>query len=265
MPQVTFGERLSPAGGISIAGIDLTGPLPPDAREAINAAILAHHIVILPGQALSRERQFAFAALFGEVERHGTGKRHGVAHVMSNFGPDGMPAIRMSPSGNHHWHTDKPYNPVPPSLTMLHAVEVPPSGGDTEFANTALAYDRLSEDTKRRLTGLRVAFRPAFDPSRPAADHPLVRTHPETGRRALYLGNHAMHIVGMDPAEGAALLGELLAHATQRHFVHAHRWRAGDLVVWDNRVLLHRLVLGDELRRYRRVMHRSLVRGTVPV
>ena len=265
MPQLTLGERLSPAGGIRIAGIDLARPMPPEARDTINAAILAHHVVILPGQSLSRERQFAFAAEFGEVERHGTGKRHGVAHVMSNLGPDGMPAIRMSPSGNHHWHTDKPYNPIPPSLTMLHAVEVPPEGGDTEFANMALAYDRLSEDMKRRIAGLRAAFRPVFDPSRPEVDHLLVRTHPETGRKSLYLGNHATHIVGMDPVEGAALLDKLLAHATTRQFVYPHRWRVGDLVIWDNRVLLHRLVPGDELLRYRRVMHRSLVRGTVPV
>lgn len=265
MPQLTLGERLSPAGGIRIAGVDLGRRLPPEARDAIGAALLSHHIVILPDQSLSREQQFAFAANFGEVERHGTGKRHGVAHVMSNLGHDGMPAIRMSPAGNHHWHTDKPYNPVPPSLTTLYAVEVPASGGNTEFANAALAYERLSEDIKRRIAGWRVAFRPAFDPSRPAVDHPLVRTHPETGRKALYVGNHATHIVGMDPAGGTALLGELLAHATQRHFVYAHRWRVGDFVIWDNRVLLHRLVLGDELLQYPRIMHRSLVRGTVPV
>ena len=107
-------------------------------------------------------------------------------------------------------------------------------------------------------------FRPAFDPRLPAVDHPLVRTHPETGRKALYIGNHATHIAGMPPAEGAALLAELLAHATRPEFVYAHRWRPGDLVMWDNRVLLHRLVLGEGLRRHRRVMHRSTVAGTVP-
>jgi alpha-ketoglutarate-dependent 2,4-dichlorophenoxyacetate dioxygenase len=141
---------------------------------------------------------------------------------------------------------------------------VPPTGGDTEFANTTLAYDALPEETKRRIVSLRVVFRPAFDASRPAVDHPLVRTHPQTGRKALYLGNHATHILGMSEADSAALLGELLEHAAQRQFVYVHRWRVGDLVMWDNRCLLHRVVIDDAMSRYRRVMHRSVVRGTVP-
>ena len=98
----------------------------------------------------------------------------------------------------------------------------------------------------------------------PPVDHPLVRTHPDTGDKALYLGNHASHIRGMPEAEGAALLGELLEHTTQRQFVYAHRWRKGDLVMWDNRCLLHRAVANYDMGKYRRVMHRSVVRGTVP-
>jgi alpha-ketoglutarate-dependent taurine dioxygenase len=141
---------------------------------------------------------------------------------------------------------------------------VPPTGGDTEFANTTLAYDALPEETKRRIASLRVVFRPAFDASRPAVDHPLVRTHPQTGRKALYLGNHATHILGVSQADSVALLGELLEYAAQRQFVYVHRWRVGDLVMWDNRCLLHRVVINDAMSRYRRVMHRSVVKGTVP-
>ncbi|MGD9614059.1 MAG: TauD/TfdA dioxygenase family protein [Alphaproteobacteria bacterium] len=267
-----FFELLSPAGGVRIAGLDLSLPLPPDRIAAIRAAILAHHVVVLPGQSLTRERQFAFAANFGEVEAHGRErgetKRRDVAHVLSNLDADGNPTIRVSPAANYHWHTDKPYRSAPPSLTLLYAVEVPPpeagAGGDTEFANTALACAALPDDIKRRIAGLRVAFRPAFDPRLPEVDHPLLRTHPETGRKALYLGNHATRIVGLPSAESTALLAELLEHATRPEFVYAHRWRAGDLVVWDNRVLLHRLVPGDALRRWRRIMHRSVVAGTVP-
>src|SRR5439155_1486888 len=129
------------------------------------------------------------------------------------------------------------------TLTTLFAVEVPSSGGDTEFASTALAYEALPEATKRRIAGLRVAFRPAFDASAPEVDHPLVRTHPDTDRKALYLGNHSTHILGPPAAESAALLGDLLEHATQPRFVYRHRWRACDLVMWDNRCLLHRAVL----------------------
>jgi taurine dioxygenase len=267
-----FFEPLSPAGGVSIAPLDLSLPLSPDLVAAIRAAILAYHVVVFPNQSLTRGQQFAFAARFGAVEPHGgergETKRRDVAHVLSNLDTDGKPTIRLSPAANYHWHTDKPYRPAPPSLTLLHAVEVPPPGesrgGDTEFANTTLAHDALPEAMRRRIAGLRVAFRPAFDPGRDAVIHPLVRTHPETGRKSLYLGNHAMDIVGLPPPESAALLAGLVAHATRREFVYAHRWRPGDLVMWDNRCLLHRLVLGDALRRHRRVLHRSIVAGTVP-
>ncbi len=260
--------RLSPAGGVVIAGIDLARPLSPAQKDAIVAAFLAHHIVVFPDQSLTREQQFAFAANFGEVEAHGAHrsgeKRYAVAHVISNLDANGNPTVKFSRAANYHWHTDKPYHPAPPLLTTLHAVELPPYGGDTEFANTALAYAALPEETKRRIARLRVVFCPVFDTSRPEVDHPLVRTHPDTGTKALYLGNHATHILGMSEAKGAALLDELLEHATQRQFVYAHCWRAGDLIMWDNRCLLHRAVANYEIGKYRRVMHRSVVRGTVP-
>ena len=226
--------------------------------------------MVFPGQALSREQQFTFAANFGEVEAHGAhrpgfaAKRYAVAHVLSNLDENGRPAFRRSKAANYHWHTDKPYHKAPPLLTTLYAVELPPIGGDTEFANTSLAYDALPDETKRRIAALRVVFRPAFDDCRPSVDHPLARTHPDTGRTALYLGNHATHIAGLPEAEGAALLAELLAHATQRRFVYTHRWRRGDLVMWDNRCLLHRAVANFAADRYPRVMHRSIVRGSVP-
>jgi len=272
MPQLTVQldtlVRLSPAGGVAITGIDLSRPLSPEQKDSIVAAFLAHHVVVFPDQALTREQQFAFAANFGEVEahggHHGERKRYGVAHVMSNLDDNGTPRLRISKAANYHWHTDKPYQPAPPMLTMLCAVELPPEGGDTEFANMAQAYAALPEATKRRIAGLRVAFRPAFDASRPGADHPLVRTHPDTGRKSLYIGNHSTHILGLPEGEGAALLGDLLEHATQRKFVYTHDWRAGDLVMWDNRCLLHRAVANYEADKYRRVMHRSVVRGTVP-
>jgi alpha-ketoglutarate-dependent 2,4-dichlorophenoxyacetate dioxygenase len=259
---------LSAAIGVSIAGIDLSLPLSAGDKDAIWRAFLAHHVVVFPDQSLTREQQFDFATNFGEVEapeaRRANGKRHGVAHVMTNLGADGKPSVRYSAAANYHWHTDKPYQVAPPMLTTLYAVEVPPSGGDTEFANTALAYDTLPEATLRRIAGVRVVFRPAFDARQPAVDHPLVRTHPQTGRKALYLGNHSTKIRSLPEAEGAALLGTLLDHATQQQFVYRHRWQVGDLVMWDNRCLLHRAVLDSDTGKYRRVMHRSLVKGTVP-
>jgi alpha-ketoglutarate-dependent taurine dioxygenase len=275
---LVVGPRLSAAGGVAIGGIDLAEPLPPEPKERILEAFRDHHIVVFPGQALTREQQFGFARNFGEVEPHGGrqagSKRHAVAHVISNLDKDGNPVDRSSlPVSNYRWHTDKSYRAVPPLLTMLYAVELPPEGGgDTEFANTLMGYAALPEETKRRIAGLRVVF--CWGASGgisamamredPPVDHPLVRTHPDTGHKALYLGNHSSHILGMPEAEGAALLAELLEHATQRQFVYTQRWRKGDLVMWDNRCLLHRAVANYDMGKYRRVLHRSVVRGTAP-
>ncbi|HEX3885687.1 MAG TPA: TauD/TfdA family dioxygenase [Stellaceae bacterium] len=266
---------MSPAGGAEITGVDLSCPLSDQARDRINEALLDYQFLVFRGQALTREQQYAFTARFGEVEAHGggrPGKRREVAHVTANLDADGNPSDRFARGANYRWHTDKPYYAVPPALTTLYAVELPPNGGDTEFANTRLAYEALDDATKRRVDGLRVVFqwerglRPGYYANElPPVDHPLVRTHPQSGRKALYLGNHALRILDMDDGKGAGLLDELLAHTTGPGFTHAHRWRAGDLVMWDNRCTLHRAVANYEMNRYRRVMHRNVVRGTVPV
>ncbi len=278
------GTRLSPAGGVVISGVDASQPLSPELRISILEAFRDHHVLVFPDQTLSRERQYAFGANFGDIESHGSrngrNKRHDVAHVISNLDSDGLPIDRSSsPVSNYRWHTDKSYHSVPPMLTALYAVELPPAGGDTEFANTAMGYAALPEGVKQAIASLRVVFfwgasrgraeraprSAAESREHPPVDHPLVRTHPETGKSALYLGNHSSHILGMPEAEGAALLDELLAHTTRPEFVYAHQWRKGDLVMWDNRCLLHRAVANYEVGRYRRVMHRSVVRGTIPV
>jgi alpha-ketoglutarate-dependent taurine dioxygenase len=272
--RLIVGEVLSPAGGAEIIGIDLAQPLTAEARDRIYSALLEHQFLVFPGQALSREQQCAFTAWFGEVEHHGggrPGKRQDVAHVTANLDADGRPSDRFAKGANYRWHTDKPYYRTPPALTTLYAVELPPEGGDTEFAGTALAYDTLSDEMKRRIAGLRVIFqweggrRPGYCANElPPVDHPLVRTHPDTARKALYLGNHATQIAGLPEPEGIALLDALLRHATQAQFTYAHRWRTGDLVMWDNRCLLHRAVANYAMNRYRRIMHRNVVKGTAP-
>jgi alpha-ketoglutarate-dependent taurine dioxygenase len=278
---LVFGPRLAPAGGLEIAGVDLSRALSSAIEEEIRSAFRRHHVLVFRNQALTREQQYAFAASLGEVESHGAGsapgKRPRVAHIISNLDAAGRPIDRSaSPVSNYRWHTDKPYYSAPPMLTMLHAVELPPRGGDTELANTALGYAALPAATRRRIDGLRVVFRwgagrlgegaaaAIATRERGPIDHPLVRTHPETGVKALYLGNHASHILDMDEAQGRALLDELLAHTTQPRFVYTHRWRHGDLVMWDNRCLLHRAVANYDTARDRRILHRSVVRGTVP-
>jgi alpha-ketoglutarate-dependent taurine dioxygenase len=273
--SVAVGSRLSAAGGVTITGVNLGQPLQPASKAQILEACRDHHVVIFPGQALTREQQYAFARNFGEVEPSGQpgSKRREVAHLITNLDKDGNPVDRSSsPVSNYRWHTDKSWHAVPPSLTMLYAVEVPLCGGDTEFANTRLGYAVLPVETKRRIAGWRVVFRWGVSGGQsvsamrrdPPVDHPLVRTHPDTGQRALYLGNHASHILGMPEAEGAAILDELLRHTTQRQFVYAHRWQKGDLVMWDNRCLLHRAVANYEMGRERRILHRSVVCGTKP-
>lgn len=276
------GPRLSPAGGAMVSDVDLSQPLTPSQVDLIRRAFRDHHVVVFRNQSLTREQQFDFTANFGSVEhsdKSATGhKRRGVAHVISNLGADGKPVDRTgSPVSNYRWHTDKAYHALPPLMTTLHAVEVPACGGDTEFANTAMAYAALPAETQHRIARLRVVFRwgaafsaagggaPAVARGEHASvDHPLVRTHPETGAKALYLGNHASHVEGLSMAEGKALLEELLDHATQRQFVYAHRWQPGDLVMWDNRCLLHRAVANYEIGRERRVLHRTMVAGTSP-
>jgi alpha-ketoglutarate-dependent taurine dioxygenase len=278
----SIGPRLSLAGGVAITGVDLSRPLLPGFRAEIMAAFLAHHVLVFRDQDLSKEAQLDFTLQFGELEehvgRHAAAERYGLVHMVSNIGEDGQPTTKLRQSGNYHWHTDKSYHAVPSLMTLLHAKELPPDGGDTQFANMAMAYDPLSDDMKRRISGMRVVHswaasrRRAGSPppskiemtERPPVDHPLVRTHPESGAKTLYIGNHASHILGMPEAEGDAVLQELLDHATQPQFVYTHHWRAGDLVMWDNRCLLHRALANYEMATHRRVLHRTVVTGSVP-
>ncbi|MGH7095779.1 MAG: TauD/TfdA dioxygenase family protein [Stellaceae bacterium] len=278
----TVGPRLSPAGGVAITGADLSRPLSPAVREAILAAFLDHHILVFREQDLSNDAQLAFTLQFGELEehvaRHSAAGRYGLVHTVTNVGDDGRLTGKLTQVGNYHWHTDKSYHAVPSLMTMLHAKELPPAGGDTQFANMAMAYDALPAATKQRIAGLRVVHswaasrRRAGAPppsdvemrERPPVDHPLVRTHPETGAKTLYIGNHASHIPGMPKAESEALLLDLLEHATQPQFIYTHRWHDGDLVLWDNRCLLHRALANYEMTQHRRVLHRTVVTGSIP-
>jgi alpha-ketoglutarate-dependent taurine dioxygenase len=158
-------------------------------------------------------------------------------------------------------------------------VQLPPKGGDTEFADMQAANDALPEMRKRELEGLRVVHswersrqksgsKPATEAEKqdaPPVVHPLVRTHPATGWKGLYIGNHTSHVEGWSVAEGEALIDELQAFATQAQFVYRHRWQPGDLVMWDNRCLLHRALPNFEMERYARVLNRTVVRGDIPV
>jgi alpha-ketoglutarate-dependent taurine dioxygenase len=273
------------AGGLGAesSAYDLAMPLDAASVAAIRAVFTAHRLLVFRNQRLSSEAMRKFAALFGEVEgnifRKADGSTLEDVHLISNLGRDGLPSEDSFIKSNYHWHTDKSYLRVPALMTLLLALEIPPSGGDTEFADLTRAYDALDEATKREIASLRAvhsfeymrsstgdrALTPQEREATPPVDHPLVRVHPESGARNLYLGMYCSHVHGMEEARGRALIKRLQAHATESRFVYVHRWQPHDLVLWDNRCLIHRATMGFDASKHRRVMQRAVVRGSVPV
>ena len=275
-------RRLSPVAGAEMTGIDLSRPLTRELKAAIHAAFLEHHLLVFRDQRLDPEQQLALTLAFGEIEEHVARRPDGTrlppVHTVHNLDERGQPTATPDSVGNYYWHTDKSYHAEPSLMTILHAIELPSAGGDTEFANTAAGYAALPDETKRQIAPLCVVHSweasrrhiggpPATEEQkreRPPVTHPLVRTHPDTGAKALYLGLHTSHVVDMPEPEGRALLDRLLTHTTEPPFVHVHRWRAGDVVLWDNRCLLHRAVRNYEMDRQRRVLQRTVVKGSAP-
>jgi taurine dioxygenase len=266
-----------------LRGIDLSQPLTKDQKNEIEAAFLAHHVLVFRGQRLTADQQLALTLTFGEIESHVARLPDGtplpLVHTVHNLDQHGKPTATPDSVGNYAWHTDKSYHAEPSLMTMLHALELPSDGGDTQYADTAAGYEALDAATKRAIAPLKVVHSweasrrnlggpPASEQQkreRPPVTHPLVRTHPETGAKCLYLGLHTSHVVGMPEDEGRALLARLQAHTTQDAFVYTHRWRAGDLVLWDNRCLLHRAMRNYAMATERRILQRTVVKGTAPV
>ena len=277
-------NKLSDVAGSEILGLDLSVPLTAPVRDAILDAFVEHHVLVFPGQSLSKEQQRSFTENFGEIEGHvgrlSDGTRYPLVHTVTNIDAvTGLPTPTPNTHGNYFWHTDKSYHAVPSLTTLLHAVQVPPSGGDTLFANMHMGYEALSIDERRALDGLRAVHsweasrrntgnRPATEEQkreRPPVNHPVVRSHPVTGRKSLYLGMHISHVEGMPIDEGRAMLADLLERATVPANVYRHQWVVGDLVMWDNRCLLHRADRNFDMSAHARILHRTVVKGTVPV
>jgi taurine dioxygenase len=268
--------------GAEIKGLNLSATLEAPIVHDILDAFLAHHILIFRDQDLSKEAQISFTENFGELEGHvhrlPNGKKLPPVHIVNNLDPEGRPTAKPRTTGNYHWHTDKSYHAVPSLATLLHARELPPTGGDTLFANTTRGYETLPEETKQRIEDLRVIHSweasrrntgnpPATEAEkkdRPPVTHPLVRTHPSTGKKVLYVGMHTSHVEGMSERESRALLDSLANHTTKPEFVYTHTWRPGDLVMWDNRCLLHRADTNYDMDKYRRLLYRTVVKGSLP-
>jgi taurine dioxygenase len=268
---------LSPLMAAEVVGLDLRKPLDSATCQAVYDNFVRYQVLAFRDQSLTKPEQIAFTEQFGTLERHVASNRGGdipLLHVVSNLNAEGKPSGKVKSTT---WHSDKSFRPEPSMATILHAVVMPPDGGDTCFANMYAAYDALDEAEKAALDGLRVihswelsqqksGLRATEEEIRdaPPMSHPLVRVHPDSRRKCLFMGLHASHIDGWPMADGRALLAKLEAHATQDRFVYRHKWHTGDVLMWDNRCLLHRADPNFDAALYPRVLHRTCLRGTSP-
>jgi len=275
---------VTPSFAAEIGDADLSRPLDAADVTAIKDAFAKYSVLIFPEQHLSQDQHLDFARYFGPLEttialyRKDAKLRVPAEFAdVSNLDPENQvwgkdSRQRMFQLGNRLWHTDSSFKRVPALASLLYARSIPPVGGHTEFADERAAYDALPEEMKRRLDSLvaehsifnsraRLGFTSFSDEERaglPPVPQVLVRTHPESGRKSLYLASHAGRIFGMGEQEGRTLIDQLVAHATQRQFVYTHRWRVHDLVIWDNRCTMHRGADFDDLR-WKRDMQRATV------
>lgn len=273
---------LSPNLGAEILGLDFSRDLDADTFRAVNEAFLRHQVLLFPVGDLQPARQVAFARLFGPVQVHVMNQYHSDGfpelYRLSNLDENGNPNGRFPDKGTMEWHTDGSWQRVTGHATIIYAEVVPEVGGETYFADMYGAYERLSPEWKARLEGLRAVHNLDFSRTRrhgedpmtdaqrkavPPVDHPIVRTHPETGRRSLYLGDHAEYVVGMPYDEGRAMIETLNAHSIHADLTYGHRWRNGQMLVWDNRCVLHKAAQYDPATQ-RRVIRRCTVLGEVP-
>jgi taurine dioxygenase len=270
----------SAALGAEIRGVDLRR-IDDAAFAAIHRAWLDHLVLLIRGQELNDVDLIAFSRRFGDLDLapiQENGRRfvegYPEIYVVSNVIENGV-AIGSLGAGEAVWHTDMSYLDDPPKASMLYAIEVPPTGGSTGFTNMYLAYEELPEASKRRIVGLRLKHDGTYnsggyvregitatdDPiASPGTYHPVVCTHPESGRRCLYLGRRRnAYIEGLPLAESEALLDELWRYATREALNWYNTWRVGDLVLWDNRCTMHRRNPFDAASR--RIMHRTQMKG----
>jgi taurine dioxygenase len=274
-------ERLAEALGAEVRGVDLSRPIAPESFARIRAAWLEHMVLRFRGQKLTEPQLLAFSRNFGELDPPGPNPLgrpflpdHPEMNVISNITQGGVPIGGLG-DGEAIWHADMTYVERPPMAAILYAIEIPPVGGDTYWANMVAAYETLGAALKRRIEGLeavhdatynsagvmRKGYQEVTDPrTAPGARHPLVRTHPETGRRSLFLGRRRnSYIAGLELEESERLLDELWLHATQSRFTWRQQWRVGDVMVWDNRCTLHRRDAFDPAAR--RLLHRTQIRA----
>lgn len=280
--------RLSEPLGAEITGIDVSGDVDDALIAAITEALLEHQVIVMRDQNLTPAQQVGFSRRFGDLVVRVSGEflhpEFPEVLILCNRKVDGKYVGATGAYAGELWHTDLTYAARPSMGSMLHALEVADKGGDTAWANMYLAYETLPEETKRRIDGLKAIHvrdrrrnprgmpGEGFDRdvdkyySVKVTDsvHPMVRTHPVTGRKSLFATpRFAVAIDGMDDAEAQPLLDELFAHQIQPDFIYQHKWRVGDLVFWDNRCTAH-LAVGGIVAPGIRHLHRTSIAGEIP-
>lgn len=273
---------------VEVAGVDLSEPQDAETIAALRTALAEHSILVFRRQSMTSEQQIAFTRNFGEPEIHLVRQylmpEHPEIIVLSNVGAGG---VKPTANGGAYWHSDISYRAKPPLGSLLYGIEVPPEGGNTLFADMYSAYDTLSDELKRKVEGRNAvhSYLERFNAMRnidtshkgkdkfelddkqqesfPPVLHPIVRTHPESGRKALYVNDgFTIGIDGMDDDEGKALLRDLNIHATRERLVYSHAWQPGDVVFWDNRSTMHCATSYDPV--HTRTMHRTTIQGDTP-
>lgn len=265
--------------GAEVTGIDFTKPIDAQASVTLNRAFAEHHVLVMRGQHFAPEDFKNAVQLFGELQPHDKKEHHVPGHPDVSYvsNDEFVNGRRIIPGET--FHTDHSNHPRPPKATTLFAVELPSRGGDTQYVNVHDAYDDLPAATKQKIDGLKAvhAYLSKYSPrplghlseeSRrnlpPPGVHPLVRTHPDNGRKALFLNPVRMEsIMGMDDADALKLIEELMAHATQKKYEYRHQWRYGDWVMWDNRSVMHQANPDYDMSQ-RRFLYRLMLKGEVP-
>jgi taurine dioxygenase len=261
--------------GAEIHGLDLTRPVDAELKARLNRDFAKYHVLAFREQKLSAAQFAAAGELFGPLhsQHHKDIRALGHPEVSEIRNTEIAPGKYMI--AGESFHTDHSNHPCPPRATSLHTVMLPSRGGDTQFVNVHLAYDELPDAMKRRIEGLKAvhAFESRYTPRKmrelspesrkalpPPAIHPLVRTHPDNGRKFLYMNPVRMDsILGMEDGAAMALLGELMAHATQQKYEYRHKWLMGDMVIWDNRSVMHQ-ANGDYDMKETRHLYRIMIR-----
>jgi len=275
-------QPLTPALGAALPEVDLSAGIDQAAFDAVYHALLRYQVLLFGPLDLPPGRQVEFARRFGEVQVHVMNQYHADAHPelyrLSNLDERGEPNGKHPDKGTLAWHTDGSWQRRTGQVTIIYGEVVPEQGGETHFCDMYGAYERLSPVWKERIAGLRAVHNLDFSRTRrhgdqpmtaeqraavPPVDQPIVRTHPDTGRKCLYLGDHAEYIQGMDYDAGRALIDELNTLAVHPDLTYEHRWVPGQLIVWDNRCVMHRATEYNPATQ-RRVVRRCTVVGEVP-